>query len=287
MGSEGSSVEINEGGLTALPANSVEGSKRKNPLWMAELYVARHKAKHAIGIVDDAEHLLDSLYYNKWDARRAAELGNEAETYMDQPDFENTRETNQAYQRLVEEFATLVGAHLIDRNQHVKDREIIRRRPMDHKYSIANIGANTQAYQRQAEKFEARADKIASEHNTPKEKIQYAMFAFKCSFREFIRAKNVDAVKPKFPRGAEQMFKEMEELDQQKGKYRFTLGDTTLSKTTSRLDALGARKVFGVVPISPTPPFLTGEPKNNVNATVYSVKSSPAATFRAEQPENK
>ncbi len=68
----------------------------------------------------------------------------------------------------------------------------------------------------------------------------------------------------------------MEELDQQTGKYQLTLGDVTVSETRSRLEALGARQVLRVVPIPPTPPFLTEEPKDNINAIVSSIKSSPA-----------
>ena len=272
MGLENTSAEVtNEvGSQTPFAPASAESSKLNNPLWMAKLYVSNKKARLANGAAEEIEKgIRERLYYNLWRAKDTVQIANQVERYMDRPDFETVREIDPGYQKLVEEFAILIGMRLLDRNQHYdsKKHEIIRIRPMDPTFSPANYASRAQAYERQAKHFQAKTEKIASEHNTPQEKAQYALFAIKSTLREFF-GREVKANPVKASRGTVQLFKEMNELDKQRGKYRVAIGTSSMTKTMSRLEALGSRLVLSVTPLPPTPLFLTQEPKDNINTQI-------------------
>jgi hypothetical protein len=230
--------------------NALENTTPNN-FWMADLYVSRRKAYLANA---EANHL--EVFGGDFGAHSALNLAKKVENeFMARPDFEKIRTTDKGYQKLLEEFAMDVGSDLLDRDMN-PDRTPI------------GYAAHEQSRREQAEKFTQKANKIASEHNSPREKIDYVVFTMRCYIREFVR--DIKAPKSKNSIGVTQLFREMEDLDKQKGQYMVTFGDVILNENISRLDALSKRLVFNVSPIAPTPPFLTPDPPDNINATFRS-----------------
>ncbi len=239
----------------ASPTASNEAKNTKNNLWMADLYVSRQKAS----LANIEAHSLEDSNLGKWGAYRALDIARKVEKkFMTRPDFNKIRKTDQGYKKLVEEFAMEVGSDLLSRN-------------MDPNYTPISSVVQEQSYKEQAEEFRQRAKKIASKHNTPREKAEYIVFAIRSFMREFVRP--IQSNEPKVSKGVAQLLSEMEDLNKQKGRYLRIIGDSQITERISRLEALGSRLVFTVIPIAPTPPFLTKEPPNNINTMFGSIVS--------------
>lgn len=235
--------------MTENTANVIENANPpSDKAWMADLYVSRQKALMA----NSEASFLKDFHRGERDTYGALDTAKKVEEeFMIRSDFEKIRTTDRGYQQLVEEFAMEVGSDLLSRG-------------MDPDSSPISFVAQEQSYKEQAKKYKQRANKIASEHKTPREKAEYVIFAIRSSIREFVRPIRPD--KPNLSRGVTQLLSEMEDLDKQKGQYLVGLGNKKWTETLSRLEALGDRQVYTVSPITPTPPFLTQEPPNNINA---------------------
>lgn len=223
--------------------------------WMRKLYVLRSKSI----LAKKDEHLSRSIFGNRLHIReeeKALEITGEVEKYMDRADFEQIRSTDTGYQKLVERFVVITAT------------------PPDYWQWKDRVSQATHPplYQKQAEEFRSKADEIASKHNTPRERAQYAIFALRSFIREIRRP--IKRAPVKYPKGLVQLVKEMEEMDKQMGEYNLELAVPVITgkkdrkrvsdwkrssnvERMSRLEALTDRYLYTVTPIAPTKPFQT------------------------------
>lgn len=245
--------------VTPQATSHPEQEKTPSNFWMARLYTASRQAEMARTEEEHTENIIHD--YEKRDAYKATELGLEAEKkFMSKPDFNERGRKSNEYQAVVEQFAMIVGTDLLLRNDYF-GKGLPKSGKLNHEWTSADIAASAQSLGENAAKFQEMADKIKSEHNSPKEKVDYAVFALRSFFREF--KKELEMKDAKISSGVVQLFKETEELAKDMGKYRVNGGNV---ETISRLDALGQRKVWEVTPVSPTKPFATASPEDSVSS---------------------
>lgn len=259
--SEISDIESSE--RPAAPPQAPETKETNRDWWISKLYVLRSKASATEDIAHEDSYLKER--HGRGVSQKVSGMASKAEEYMNRPDFDQIRKTDVGYQKLLEEFALLAERRFPALIVSPAAKAMIA--PW-----IAE-GASIPLLEQRAKELRAEADKIAAEHNTPRERAQYAIF----SVRGFIREMLVRPIKPasvEIPKGISQLVKELGEMDKQVGEYKMELAvpevtgeegkervsgwkRTSSVKKISRLEALTKRRIYAVTPIAPAKPFQT------------------------------